>query len=72
MVLTKQILTEINPEKMGVEAKLISILKQEKTKTVSIKDTVNVFFIGRVGVENDKHRQFRDDIYELDKMLFQN
>ncbi len=70
LVLTKQILTEINPEKWS-GGEIDSILKQEKTKTVSVKDTVNVYlFYWTSWIENDK-LQFRDDIYELDKALFQ-
>lgn len=70
LALTKQILTEINPEKWS-GGEIDSILKQEKTKTVSVKDTVNVYlFYWTSWIENDK-LQFRDDIYELDKALFQ-
>ena len=69
LALTKQILTEINPEKWS-GGEIDSILKQEKTKTVSVKDTVNVYlFYWTSWIENDK-LQFRDDIYELDKALF--
>lgn len=70
LVLTKQILTEINPEKWS-KGEIDSILKLEKTKTVSVKDTVNVYlFYWTSWMENGK-LQFRDDIYELDKDLFQ-
>jgi murein L,D-transpeptidase YcbB/YkuD len=70
MVLTKQILTEINPEKWS-GGEIDSILKQEKTKTVSVKDTVNIYlFYWTSWLENGK-LQFRDDIYELDKALFE-
>lgn len=70
LVLTKQILTEINPEKWSGN-EIDSILKLEKTKTVSVKDTVNIYlFYWTSWIENDK-LQFRDDIYELDKLLFQ-
>lgn len=70
LALTKQILSEINPEKWSGK-EIDSILKLEKTKTVSVKDTVNIYlFYWTSWIENDK-LQFRDDIYELDKELFQ-
>lgn len=69
LVLTKQILTEINPEKWNGD-EIDSIIKLEKTKTVSIKDNVNVYlFYWTSWIKNDK-LQFRDDIYELDKELY--
>ena len=70
MVLTKQILTELNPEKWS-GSEIDSVLKLEKTKTVSVKDTINIYlFYWTSWIENGK-LQFRDDIYELDKALFQ-
>ena len=70
LVLTKQILTKTNPNKWD-NNEIDSIIKLEKTKTVSVKDTVNVYlFYWTSWIENDK-LQFRDDIYELDKVLFQ-
>jgi murein L,D-transpeptidase YcbB/YkuD len=70
LVLTKQILTELNPEKWS-GSEIDSVLKLEKTKTVSVKDTINIYlFYWTSWIENGK-LQFRDDIYELDKALFQ-
>ena len=70
LVLTKQILTKTNPNKWD-NNEIDSIIKLEKTKTVSVKDTVNVYLLYWTSwIENDK-LQFRDDIYELDKVLFQ-
>lgn len=69
LVLVKQILVKSNPEKWS-GSEIDSIIKLEKTKTVSIKDTVNIhIFYWTSWIENNK-LQFRDDIYELDKALF--
>jgi murein L,D-transpeptidase YcbB/YkuD len=69
LVLTQQILSKINPEKWSGK-EIDSILKLEKTKTVSVKDTVNIYlFYWTSWLENGK-LQFREDIYELDKELY--
>ena len=69
LVLTKQILTEINPEKWN-GAEIDSIIKNEKTKTVSVKDTVNIYIFYWTSWMKNGKLQFRDDIYNLDKELF--
>jgi murein L,D-transpeptidase YcbB/YkuD len=62
-------LSKINPEKWSGK-EIDSILKLEKTKTVSVKDTVNIYlFYWTSWLENGK-LQFREDIYELDKALY--
>ena len=70
LVLVKQILVKSNPEKWS-GSEIDSIIKLEKTKTVSIKDTVNIYiFYWTSWFENNK-LQFREDIYDLDKGLFE-
>ncbi|KIM09697.1 MAG: hypothetical protein KU29_00085 [Sulfurovum sp. FS06-10] len=70
LVLVKQILVQENAKKWK-SAAIDSIIKQEKTKTVSVKDTVNIhIFYWTSWLENNQ-LQFRDDIYNLDKDLFQ-
>uniref|UniRef100_UPI0040470D6E hypothetical protein n=1 Tax=Flavobacterium sp. TaxID=239 RepID=UPI0040470D6E len=66
----KQILVKSNPEKWS-GSEVDSIIKLEKTKTVSIKDTVNIYiFYWTSWFENNK-LQFREDIYDLDKSLYE-
>ena len=70
LVLVKQILVKENEKKWNT-SEIDSIIKREKTKTVSMKDTVNIYiFYWTSWLENDQ-LQFRPDIYELDKALFQ-
>lgn len=70
LVLVKEILVKSNPEKW-CGSEIDTIIKATKTKTVSIKETVNIhLFYWTSWLENGK-LQFRDDIYELDKALFQ-
>ncbi len=70
MVLAKQILVKENEEKWNT-AEIDSIIKQEKTKTVSVKDTVNIYIFYWTSWLEDGKLQFRPDIYALDKELFQ-
>lgn len=69
LVLTKQILTEMNPEKWSGD-QIDSILKKEKTKTLSVKDTVNIHLFYWTSWMEKGTLQFREDIYNLDKGLF--
>ena len=67
--MAKKILVKENPKKWD-SPEIDSIIKREKTKTVSIKDTVNIhIFYWTSWLENNQ-LQFRTDIYELDKELF--
>ncbi|NHM04413.1 L,D-transpeptidase family protein [Flavobacterium celericrescens] len=69
LVLAKKILVKENPKKWD-SPEIDSIIKREKTKTVSVKDTVNIhIFYWTSWLENNQ-LQFRTDIYELDKELF--
>ena len=69
LVLAKQILVKSNPEKWSGD-EMDSIIKLEKTKTVSVKDTVNIHILYWTSWFENGKLQFRDDIYELDKALF--
>ncbi|WP_333810482.1 L,D-transpeptidase family protein [Flavobacterium sp.] len=70
LVLAKQILVKSNPEKWSGD-EMDAIIKLEKTKTVSVKDTVNIYiWYWTSWIENGK-LQFREDIYDLDKALFE-
>lgn len=70
LVLAKQILVKENEKKWNT-SEIDSIIKQEKTKTVSIKDTVNIYIFYWTSWLENGQLQFRPDIYELDKELFQ-
>ncbi|MFN7043849.1 MAG: murein L,D-transpeptidase [Flavobacterium sp.] len=70
IALSKRILSQSNPAKWK-NTEIDSIIKLEKTKTVSFKDTVNIhIFYWTSWLENNQ-LQFREDIYELDKDLFE-
>ena len=70
LVLTKQILTKTNPNHWE-SAEIDSIIKREKTKTVSVKDTVNIYIFYWTSWLENNQLQFREDIYTLDKELFE-
>lgn len=70
LVLAKQILVKENEKKWNT-SEIDSIIKQEKTKTVSIKNTVNIYIFYWTSWLENGQLQFRPDIYELDKELFQ-
>ncbi len=69
LVLAKQILVKENEKKWST-TEIDSIIKQEKTKTVSVKDTVNIYIFYWTSWLENEQLQFRPDIYELDKALF--
>ncbi|MFD2909942.1 murein L,D-transpeptidase [Flavobacterium ardleyense] len=69
LVLVKQILVKEN-EKKWASSEIDSIIKEEKTKTVSLKESVNIYiFYWTSWIEKDQ-LQFRSDIYQLDKALY--
>ena len=70
LVLAKQILVKENAEKWE-SAEIDSIIKREKTKTVSVKDTVNIYIFYWTSWLENNQLQFREDIYTLDKELFE-
>lgn len=69
LALVKQILMKENSRKWN-SSEIDSILKREKTKTVSVKDTVNIYIFYWTSWMENNQLQFRDDIYNLDKDLF--
>ena len=70
LVLAKQILVKEN-EKKWQNAEIDTIIKKEDTKTVFVKNKPNIYiFYWTSSLENNQ-LQFRDDIYALDKELFE-
>ena len=70
LILAKQILVKENAKKWE-SSEIDSIIKREKTKTVSVKDTVNIYIFYWTSWLENNQLQFRDDIYNLDKELFE-
>lgn len=70
LVLAKQILVKENEAKWNT-SEIDSIIKQEKTKTVSMKDTVYIYIFYWTSWLENGQLEFRPDIYNLDKELYQ-
>ena len=70
LILAKQILVKENAKKWE-SSEIDSIIKREKTKTVSVKNTVNIYIFYWTSWLENNQLQFRDDIYNLDKELFE-